>query len=97
MADCQVRRWSGWHHHIAIPRVKPKGMSYDRHAVHGRGERIVRRDTEPLLSCAGIVALLKHSLPKAGVTREDVIEQIRFRHRQASIDSAYAIQVQRLE
>jgi SRSO17 transposase len=43
MADYQVRRWAGWHHHMAIPRVKPKGMGDDRHAVHGRGaHRTVR-------------------------------------------------------
>jgi SRSO17 transposase len=90
MADYQVRRWSGWHHHIAMVMIAMLFMAE---------ERIARRDTEPLLSCADIVALLKHFLPKAAVTREDVIEQMRFRHRQrqASIDSAYAIQAQRLE
>ena len=90
MADYQVRRWSGWHHHIAIVMIAMLFMAE---------ERIARRDTEPLLSCADIVALLKHFLPKPAVTREHVIEQMRFRHRQrqASIDSAYAIQAQRLE
>jgi SRSO17 transposase len=90
MADYQVRLWSGWHHHMAMVMIAMLFMAE---------ERVARRDTEPLLSCADIVALLKHFLPQAAVTREDVIEQMRWRHRQrqASIDSAYSVQAQRLE
>jgi len=90
MADYQVRLWSGWHHHIAMVMIAMLFMTE---------ERIAQHDSEPLLSCADIVALLKHFLPQAAVTREDVIEQMRRRHRQrqASIDSAYLTQVQQLE
>ena len=90
MADYQVRLWTGWHHHMAMVMIAMLFMAE---------ERTARRDTEPLLSCADIVALLKHFLPQAAVTREDVIEQMRWRHRQrqASIDSAYSVQAHRLE
>ncbi len=35
-------------------------------------ERAAQRDTEPLLSCADVVALLKHFLPQAAASRDDV-------------------------
>jgi len=62
-------------------------------------ERTAHHATEPLLSCADIVALLKHFQPKAAVSRDDVIEQMRLRHRQrqAAIASAYSVQARRLE
>lgn len=90
MADYQVRRWSGWHHHMALVMIAMLFMTEERAAQH---------ENEPLLSCADIATLLKHFLPNAAVTREDVIAQMRFRHRQrqASIDAAYAIQAKRLE
>jgi len=64
MADYQVRLWSGWHHHMAIPRVKPKGMGDDRHAVHGRGTHRAAR-------CRTLAELRRHrgstqALPAAG-------------------------------
>jgi len=62
-------------------------------------ERTAQHTTEPLLSCADIVALLKHFLPQAAVSRDDVIKQMRLRHRhrQAAIDSAYSVQARRLD
>ena len=50
MADYQVRLWSGWHHHMAMVMIAMLFMAEERTAQH---------DTEPLLSCADIVALLK--------------------------------------
>ncbi len=90
VADYQVRRWSGWHHHMAMVMIAMLFMAEERNAQH---------DTEPLLRCADIAALLKHFLPQAAVSRDDVIEQMRLRHRQrqASIASAYSVQARRLE
>src|ERR1019366_5463604 len=90
MADYQVRLWSGWHHHMAMVMIAMLFMAEERTAQH---------DTEPLLSCADIVALLKNFLPQAAVSRDDVIEQMRVRHRQrkAAIASAYLLQARRLE
>lgn len=61
--------------------------------------RTAQHATEPLLSRADIVALLKHFLPQAVVSRDDVIEQMRLRHRQrqAAIDSAHSDQARRVE
>ena len=46
-----------------------------------------------------IVTLLKHFLPQAAVNRDDVLAQMRLRHRhrQASIDAAYKVQARHLE
>jgi hypothetical protein len=90
MADYQVRLWSRWHHHMAMAMIAMLFMAEERTAQH---------DTELLLSCAHIVALLKHFLPQAAVTREDVVAQMRLRHRQrqAFINSAYKVQARHLE
>ena len=62
-------------------------------------ERAAQKDSVPLLSCADIITLLKHFLPQAAVTREEVIEQMRVRHdqRSASIESAYRVQQRKRE
>ena len=62
-------------------------------------ERTAQCATEPLPSRGDVVALLKHFPPQAVVSRDDVIDQMRVRHRQrqAAIDSAYPIQARRLE
>ncbi len=90
MADYQVRLWSGWHHHMAMVMIAMLFMAE---------ERAEQCDTEPQLSCADIVALLNHLLPRAAVSRDGVIRQMRVRHRkrQAAIASAYSVQTRRLE
>ena len=90
MAEYQVRKWSGWHHHMAMVMIAMLFMAQ---------ERAAQKDRAPLLSCADIIALLKHFLPQAAVTREEVIEQMRVRHHQrsASIQSAYRVQQRRRE
>ena len=45
MVDYQVRRWSGWHHHMAMVIIAMLFMAEERTAQHA---------TEPLLSCADI-------------------------------------------
>jgi SRSO17 transposase len=80
MADYQVRKWSGWHHHMALVMMAMLFMTY---------ERIHHEDTYPLLSCADIEDLLAHFLPRRDVTREEVILQLEQRHiqRQKAIES----------
>ena len=36
LADYQALGWKAWHHHVTIPRVKPKGMGDAGDAVHRR-------------------------------------------------------------
>ncbi len=80
MADYQVRKWSAWHHHMALVMMAMLFML---------SERIYHKDTYPLLSCADIEELLAHFLPRRDVTEEEVIFQLEQRHlqRQKAIDS----------
>ncbi len=85
MADYQVRKWTGWHHHMAMVMIAMLFMAEERSARH---------EEVPLLSGADIVILLKHFLPKTGVKTIDVLAQMKIRHqkRQAAIVSAYESQ-----
>ena len=52
-------------------------------------EKISHKEIYPLLSCSDIEELLSRFLPRRDVTREEVLRQMRQRHRkrQAAIDS----------
>lgn len=80
MADYQVRKWSAWHHHMALVMMAMLFML---------SERIRHKDTYPLLSCSDIEELLARFLPRRDVTKEEVISQLEYRHsqRQKAIDS----------
>lgn len=80
MADYQVRKWSAWHHHMAMVMMAMAFML---------SERIKHEDSFPLLSCADIEDLLAHFLPRRDITREEVLRQMeeRHRHRQKAIAS----------
>lgn len=80
MADYQVRKWTAWHHHMALVMMAMLFML---------NERINHKDTYPLLSCADIEELLAHFLPRRDVTKEEVIFQLEQRHlqRQKAINS----------
>jgi len=73
MADYQVRKWSAWHHHMALVMMAMLFML---------SERIYHKDTYPLLSCADIEELLAHFLPRRDTTEEEVVYQLEQRHRQ---------------
>lgn len=81
LADYQTRGWRAWHHHVALVLL---AMLFQLR------ERILHAQEHPLLSTADVVDLLRHYLPAATVTPEDVMEQLRHRHRkrQSSIESA---------
>lgn len=80
MADYQVRKWSAWHHHMALVMMAMLFML---------SERIHHAETYPLLSCADIEELLARFLPRRTMTRQEVIRQMEHRHRkrQAAINS----------
>jgi SRSO17 transposase len=80
MADYQARKWSAWHHHMALVMMAMLFMLY---------ERIHHKETYPLLSCADIEELLARFLPRRDATEEEVVSQLEQRHRQRqkSIDS----------
>ena len=70
MADYQVRKWSAWHHHMALVMMAMLFML---------NERIRHKDTYPLLSCSDIEELLSRFLPRRDVTRKEVIRQLEHR------------------
>jgi SRSO17 transposase len=80
MADYQVRKWSAWHHHMAMVMMVMLFMLT---------ERINHADSHPLLSCADIEELLAKFLPRRDVTEKEVLRQLEVRHqqRQRAIDS----------
>ena len=80
MADYQVRKWSAWHHHMALVIMAMLFMLT---------ERIRHKDTFPLLSCSDIEELLSRFLPRRDVTEEEVMRQLEYRHRkrQEAIES----------
>jgi SRSO17 transposase len=73
MADYQVRKWSAWHHHMALVMMAMLFML---------SERIHHKDTYPLLSCADIEDLLARFLPRRDVSEAEVVFQLEQRHRQ---------------
>jgi SRSO17 transposase len=82
MADYQVRGWLAWHHHMALVMMAMLFMLE---------ERLIQKESHPLLSCSDIEVLLAHFLPRRDVTVDEVVRQMEARHkaRQAAIDSAY--------
>ena len=92
MADYQVRRWSAWHHHMALVFMSMLFMLE---------ERLRAAESRPLLSCSDIEELLRHFLPKRALSKQEVIAQMHKRHRkrQTAIEAAYRKQrlVARLE
>ena len=80
MADYQVRKWSAWHHHMALVTMAMLFMLT---------ERIHHKDTYPMLSCSDIEQLLSRFLPRRDVSKEEIISQLekRHRHRKKAIKS----------
>jgi len=71
MADYQARKWSAWHHHMTLVAMSLLFMLE---------ERILQKDSYPLLSCSDIETLLKTTLPRRDLDREEVIRQMQKRH-----------------
>lgn len=82
MADYQVRGWLAWHHHMALVMMAMLFMLE---------EKLIQKESYPLLSCGDIEVLLAHFLPRRDVTVAEVVRQMEARHkaRQAAIDSAH--------
>lgn len=84
LSDYQVRKWRGFHHHMALSLMVMLFMLEERqkHEIE-----------KPLLSYSDIRILLSHFLPRRDVTTDEVMRQMDVRHRkrQSSIDSAQRI------
>ena len=82
MADYQARKWRAWHHHMTLVAMSLLFMLE---------ERILQKDSYPLLSCSDIETLLKTTLPRRDLHREEVIRQMQKRHhkRLAATEAKY--------
>jgi SRSO17 transposase len=82
LADYQVRGWRAWHHHMALVMMAMLFMLE---------EKLLHKQSRPLLSCSDIEVLLAHFLPRRDLTRQEVVRQMEARHkaRQKAIESAY--------
>jgi SRSO17 transposase len=81
MADYQVRNWRGWHHHMAMVMMA---------MLFHLEERLLHKETVPLLTPTDIVALLNVFLPQQRAPEVEVFNQIEARHKKrlASAKSA---------
>ncbi len=82
LGDYQVRRWRGWHHHMALVMMA---------MLFTLEQRLLPHQPRPLLSGTDIQALLNHVLPRRDTTLEEVLRQLEVRHRkrQSATDSAH--------
>jgi SRSO17 transposase len=87
MGDYQARSWRSWHHHMALVMMAMLFMLE---------QRLVHKNSHPLLSCSDVISLLCHFFPKRTINSEEVLRQLEVRHRKrrASIRSAYRRQQQ---
>lgn len=87
MEDYQLRLWQGFHHHMAMVILAMLFM-FEVRREH--------KEDLSLLSCHDVVEVLRVILPRANVTYDEILWQLKERHRrrQASIDSAYKKQAQ---
>jgi SRSO17 transposase len=82
LAEYEVRKWRGWHHHMALVSLA---------MLFVLKERVSHADSAPLLSTRDVVELLRFYLPRKGGTEQEVLDELVRRHeqrRQASIGHA---------
>ncbi len=72
MADYQCRKWSSWHHHMALVMMT---------MVFMLKERKNQQDAFPLLSAADIELLLAEFLPRRDTSPDEIITRLKGRHR----------------
>ena len=73
MADYEVRKWRGWHHHMALVALA---------MLFILKERVEHEESAPLLSARDIVELLAFYLPRRRRKEEEVISDLVRRHKQ---------------
>lgn len=71
--EYQVRRWNGWHHHMAMCMLVQLFLLETK---------IKHANQCPLISCADVRRLLNHLLPRRDATLAEVIRQMMLRHQQ---------------
>ena len=84
----QVRKWQGWHHHMALVMMTLLFMLE---------ERLLQRHRYPLLSCYDVRCLLSHFLPRRDTSPEEVLRQMQVRHKQRQRATASAYRNQQFQ
>lgn len=72
MDEYQVRKWRAWHHHTSLTMLT---------GLYILKVKLENRDNLPLLSVTDVREMLQFFLPLKAVTLEDLMAQIRERHR----------------
>ena len=73
MSQYQVRGWLAWHHHMVMVMM----------ALHFiLSEKMLLKDTLPLLSAYDIREMILNTYAKKGTTKEEIMQQIHKRHDQ---------------
>lgn len=73
MAQYEVRKWRGWHHHMALVSLA---------MLFVLKERIGHAQSAPLLSARDVVELLEYYLPRRGTHEDEVVADLITRHQQ---------------
>lgn len=71
MAQYEMRKWRGWHHHMAMVSLA---------MLFVLKERISHAESVPLLSARDVVELLAYYIPRRGGTEQDVFDDLVTRH-----------------
>lgn len=71
MAQYEVRKWRGWHHHMALVSLA---------MLFVLKERVGHAESVPLLSTRDVVELLEFYLPRRGGTEAEVLADLVARH-----------------
>lgn len=77
MAQYQVRVWRGWHHHMSLCCLAMLFLLK---------EQVRTRETLPLLSYRDLTELLDYYLPRRSATEEEILRQMKKRHRKRQED-----------
>jgi SRSO17 transposase len=72
MAEYQVRSWTGWHHHMAMVMLTMLFMLKIKFQYN---------DSCELISSNDVKELLYHFLPKRAITKDEVLRQLKVRHK----------------
>lgn len=90
LGEYQARNWKAWHHHMALVMMAMLFILRQREES---------QEQLPLLSSTDIKLMLVHFLPRRDASLDEVIRQMKVRHRQRqdSIDSAYRRQKSQAE
>ena len=83
MSQFQVRGWLAWHHHMVLVMMSLFFIT---------SEKVRYRNDLPLLSAYDIREIMLTVYPKKAATAQDIMEQIRIRHRQRQGKPAFPVE-----